>query len=225
MTHICSNTIKTCLTPNHLLVDRQSLYSSNTTSITIVKNLTVLWSTTDKINRMSNHFLDRWRCEYVVNLRETQWTSKLNINSLKINFNDIVLVFYEKLSRNFWRIVTVMRVLPSKDSEIRGEIVRITKTNTILKRPVNKLLPVEYTYHDTKLTDKVNHKDIASQFTSCPVNCEYSWKKTQIENKRIMLYIYEQTFGVWWVKSVLILCRLSFIKSISVHPNIQGEYF
>ena len=67
-----------------------------------------------------------------------------------------------------------MRVLPSKDSEIRGEIVRITKTNTILKRPVNKLLPVEYTYHDTKLTDKVNHKDIASQFTSCPVNCEYS---------------------------------------------------
>ena len=45
---------------------------------------------------MSNHFLDRWRHEYVVNLRETQRTSKLNINSLKINVNDIVLVFYEK---------------------------------------------------------------------------------------------------------------------------------
>ena len=85
------------ITPNHLSVDRQLLYSSNTTSITIVKNLSILSSTTDKINHMSNHFLDRWRHEYVVNLRETQQTSKLNINFLRINVNDIVLVFYEKV--------------------------------------------------------------------------------------------------------------------------------
>ena len=45
---------------------------------------------------MTNRFLDRWRHEYVVNLRETKRTSKLNINSLKISVNDIVLVFYEK---------------------------------------------------------------------------------------------------------------------------------
>ena len=31
-----------------------------------------------------------------MNLRETQRTSKLNIDSLKINVNDIVLVFCEK---------------------------------------------------------------------------------------------------------------------------------
>ena len=77
------------------------------TSITIVKNLTVLSSTTDKINCMSNHFLDRWRREYVVNLRETQRTSKLNIDSLKINVNDIVLVIYEKVPRHFWRIAII----------------------------------------------------------------------------------------------------------------------
>ena len=137
LTYVYSNTIKTCLTSNHLLFGRQLLYSSNTTS-TVVKNLTVLSSTTDKINRISNHFWDRWRYEYVVNLRETQRTSKLNINSLKINVNDIVLVFYEKVPRHFWRIAIVTRVLPSRDSEIRGAIVRIAKTNTILKRPVNK---------------------------------------------------------------------------------------
>ena len=44
----------------------------------------------------------------LVNLRETQGTSKLNINSLKINVNDIVLVFYEKVPRHFWRIVIVI---------------------------------------------------------------------------------------------------------------------
>ena len=106
-------------------------------------NPTVLLSTTGKINLISNRFLDRWRHEYAVNLRETQRTSKLNINSLKINVNDIVLVFYEKVPRHFWRIAIVTRVLPSRDSEIRGAIVRIAKTNTILKRPVNKLFAVK----------------------------------------------------------------------------------
>ena len=112
LTYVFPNTIETCLTPNNLLFGRQLLYSSNTTS-TVVRNLTVLSSFTDKINRISDHFSDRWRHEYVVNLRETQRTSKLNISSLKINVNDIVLVFYEKRPRHYCRIAIVTQVLPS----------------------------------------------------------------------------------------------------------------
>ena len=55
---------------------------------------------------------------YIVNLRETQRTSKLNINSLKINVNDIMLVFNEKVPKRFWRIAILTRVLPSRNSEI-----------------------------------------------------------------------------------------------------------
>ena len=82
-----------------------------------------------------------------MNLRETQRTSKLNIDSLKINVNDIVLVFYERVPGHFWRIDVVTRVLPSRNSEIREPIVRIAKTNTILKSPVSKLFAVENTQH------------------------------------------------------------------------------
>ena len=71
-----------------------------------------------------------------MNLRETQRTSKVHIDSLKINIINIVLVFYEKVPRHFWKVSIVMRVLPSTDSEIRGVILRIAKTNRILKRPV-----------------------------------------------------------------------------------------
>ena len=78
-----------------------------------------------------------------MNLRGTQRTSKLNIDSLKVNVNDVVLVFYEKVLRHFWKIAIVTRVLPSRDSEIKGAIVKIAKTNTILKRPVNKLFALE----------------------------------------------------------------------------------
>ena len=110
---------------------------------------------------------------YIENLRETQ-TLKSNTNSLKINVNDIVLVFYEKVPKRFWRIAIVTRVLPSRNSEIRGAIVGVAKTNTVLKRPVNKLFAVENTYHDTNQPDKASHREIVSLFPCCPVNCEYS---------------------------------------------------
>ena len=100
LTHVYPNTIETCLTSNHLLFCRQSLYSSNRTS-TVVRNLTVLSSTTDKLSRNINHFF--------VDLRYVKQASKLNISSLKIKVNDIVLVFYEKVPRRFWRIAIVTR--------------------------------------------------------------------------------------------------------------------
>ena len=81
----------------------------------------------------------------VVNLRKTQRTSKLNINSKKVNVNDIVLVYDEMVPR---------------DSEIRGAIVRMTKTNTIPKRSVNKLFTVKNTYHNTKQTDKAREQKL-----------------------------------------------------------------
>ena len=93
----------------------------------------------------------------VVNLRETQRTSKLNVNSQKINVNDIVLVNDEMVPRHFWRIATVKGVSPSRDSEITGAIVRIAKSNTILKRSVKNLFTVKNTYPGT------NHKDKARE--------------------------------------------------------------
>ena len=70
-------------------------------------------------------------------------------------------------------IAIVTQVLPRRDSEIKGAIVRIAKINTILKCPVNKLFTVENTYQGTNQTDKASHKETVSPFPSCPVNREY----------------------------------------------------
>ena len=66
-----------------------------------------------------------WRHEYVVMLPE---------------------IYDEQAPLRFWRIAIVAGVLPSRNSDIRGAIVRIAKTNTILKRPANKLSPIKNTY-------------------------------------------------------------------------------
>ena len=62
--------------------------------------------------------------------------------------------------RHFWRIAIVTGVLPGRDSELRGAIVRMAKINTILKRPVNKLFTVENTHHDTNETDKARGQKV-----------------------------------------------------------------
>ena len=106
LVYVYPNTIETCLTSNYLLFGRQLLYCSKTTS-SVGRSVTVLSSTIDKINHISNHFLDSWRHEYVVNFRETQRTSKWNINSLKIYVNNIVVDFYETVSRHL-RIAIIL---------------------------------------------------------------------------------------------------------------------
>ena len=73
------------------------------------------------------------RHEYVVNLRETQRTSKINIKKR------------ERYPETFGELL-LAEVLPSRDSEIRVTIVKIAKTNEIFKRPLNNLLPIENTY-------------------------------------------------------------------------------
>ena len=71
-----------------------------------------------------------------------------------------MLVYDEKVPRCFCKISIVTEVLPSRDSEIKGAIVRIEKTNAILKRPVNKLFPIKYTYHDTNQIDKAREQKL-----------------------------------------------------------------
>ena len=71
-----------------------------------------------------------------------------------------MLVYDEKVPRRFCKISIVTGVLPSSDSEITGAIVRIEKTNATLKRPVNKLFPIKYTYHDTNQIDKAKEQKL-----------------------------------------------------------------
>ena len=64
-------------------------------------------------------------------------------------------------------------VLLSRDSEKRGAIAGITKTNAIFKRPVNKLLPFENTYQDTKQTSMARQQMLRRE---APVVCELKRK-------------------------------------------------
>ena len=69
-----------------------------------------------------------------------------------------MLVCDEEVPIHVLGIAILIGLLPSTDFEIREAIVRIAKTNTILKQPVNILFTVENTYHDTNQTDEAREQ-------------------------------------------------------------------
>ena len=71
-----------------------------------------------------------------------------------------MLVYDEKVPRHFWRIAIVTGVLPGRVSEIKAAIVRISKTNTIFKRSVNKLFSIKNTYENTNQTGKAREQKL-----------------------------------------------------------------
>ena len=71
----------------------------------------------------------------MVNLRETA--------NIKIKYKKV------KSCPDTFAELPLTGALPSKESEIRGAIVLIAKTNKILRYPINKLFPIENTYQDT----------------------------------------------------------------------------
>ena len=64
-----------------------------------------------------------------------------------------MLVYDEKVSRHFWRIAIATGILPSRDSEIRRAIMRITKTKTILK--TRKLFTIYGALHPKSIVDRL----------------------------------------------------------------------
>ena len=78
-----------------------------------------------------------------------------DIRNIKIKYellNNYAALNYDgKVSRHFRRIAIVTGVLPSRDFEIKEEIVRVVKTNAILN--VSLILKMyENTYNDTNKT-------------------------------------------------------------------------
>ena len=96
-----------------------------------------------KINNSPNHFWDHWGKEYLINLRENHKVKLQKFNRPQIQLKDAVIVEEERQSRSMWRVGLVEELLQGKDGQIRGAKVRVPKTNSILKRPVNKLYLVE----------------------------------------------------------------------------------
>ena len=115
--------------------------NSSTTDLTCPTPNPIIKPT--KLQNIINHFWDRWRKEYLVNLREHHKINSYKKNRPTIQLNDVVIIGDANRPRSSWRLAKVQKLIESNDKQIRGAIVRVSKTNKLVTRPVNKLYLVE----------------------------------------------------------------------------------
>ena len=103
------------------------------------------WSARFKyLSTRLSHFWNRWRREYLANLREFHRCNTRN-QDRTVEVGDVVVVFEEEKKRGEWKTGVVESLVKGKDGVVRGARVRtVTKGKPIhLSRPVQKLYPLE----------------------------------------------------------------------------------
>ena len=130
------------LTRNHLLFGRK-INLENISKGNSFNN--------EDLNKRSQHlhnllenFRNRWRTEYLTELRENQ-NCKMNDCECKIKTGDIVIIHDDKKSRALWSVAKAEKVLLSSDNKVRGATIKyfINGKAVVINRPITKFYPIE----------------------------------------------------------------------------------
>ena len=143
------------LTPSHLLYGHRLSHLSEGINPEIDANDDV-----DNLSRRFlyltkklSHFWNRWRKEYLTDLREFH---KMQCRkAVPIEIGDLVLLQEDSTKRGQWKTAVVENLINGKDGEIRGAVVRKAgkgKPETLI-RPLQKLFPLEISARDHLKTD------------------------------------------------------------------------
>jgi hypothetical protein len=140
--YLYSDEIEEVLTPSHLLTGRR-LLSRAVIHTADVREETVesLTNRQKYLNTLISHYENRWKKEYLTELREFQ-KNKDRSPARQIELGDVVLIEEEGLPRCRWRLGKVDELLKSRDGFIRGVKLRVHNPKRkvrYLNRPVNKL--------------------------------------------------------------------------------------
>lgn len=98
-------------------------------------------SNVQRTQRMTQHFWNRWRKEYIHHLQvRNKWKQ---INKKKLKVGDLVILLESYVAPCHWPMGRIEKLLPGKDDIVR--VVTVKCKDKIFTRATNKicLLPIE----------------------------------------------------------------------------------
>ena len=133
------------LTPSHLIHGRRLKSLPDENIEEAVENETNCSKRFRHMTFRLVHFWNRWRKEYLPDLREFHKAKSSSENRKPVEVGDVVIVFEENKKRAQWKTAVVERLIKGKDEIIRGAEVRVITTGKRLRisRPIQKLYPLE----------------------------------------------------------------------------------
>ena len=152
LTYVSTEELEEPLTPSHLLVGHRifNMPQPNYSGDEDYENDVPATGLTQRfkyLNTVLTHFWNRWRKEYLSELREGHRYSRKNGgNNIKIAVGDVVLVHDQDLPRTLWKLAVVKRLIEGTDGEIRAAEIRVKsgkQASSLFRRSVQHLYPLE----------------------------------------------------------------------------------
>lgn len=124
------------LTPAHFLV---GLVGGHSLCPPLEKKLTI-YERFKYLNTTLDHFWKRFMNEFLPELHPRR---KWRQEKKELSIGDLVVLIDDQLPRGLWKFVVIQDVSRGQDGRLRQVFVR-TSDGSILKRPVSKLLPLDF---------------------------------------------------------------------------------
>ena len=140
------------LTPSHLIFGRR--FNTIPDEVLEAEDIYSTESYSARFKYLSTklaHFWERWRREYLANLREFHRMKRARQSKEIVQIGDVVTVLEKGKKRNEWKLAVVEELIKGSDDVTRGARVRIIVKGKPLRiaRPVQKLYPIEVRSEDT----------------------------------------------------------------------------
>ena len=149
LTYVSSDELDEPITPSHLVVGRR-VNSIPIVSSAMIEEVDDIASGVEArrnyLQKILTHFWSRWSREYVADLRTRDRAKGRAEGKFTVSAGDVVTVHDDGLPRGLWRLGKIESVIPGNDGEIRAAVVKVKSKKgptTLLKRPVQKLFPLE----------------------------------------------------------------------------------
>ena len=140
--------ISYALSPSLLVYGRKLANTPNSAHFESVSTCTSLTRRAKHHRRILEHFVNRWRREYLMSLRERSRVNANRRNVAAIAVGDIVVIMNEKTKQQFWKLAKVEDLLPGQDGVVRAARVRVACSEgkpNVLRRSIEQLIPLEVT--------------------------------------------------------------------------------
>lgn len=157
------------LTPGHFLVGQALKAVPESALLNKNENHLNRWQV---LQKMSQHFWDKWQKEYLVRLQQRKkWTTE----SPNLKVGQLVLIMDDNQAPANWLLGRIIQTHPGSDGMVR--VATIKTKNSTLKRPINKVSPLPIEIADDKMNEMVKMQletvqDNSSKIVGCFVQME-----------------------------------------------------
>ena len=147
-----------------------------------------------------------------MNLRGHHKINSYKKNRPRIQLNDVVIIGNASRPCLSWRLAKVEKLVESNDKQIRGAIVRVSKTNKLAAKPVNKL---------NDLAERFSCEDIDVNTNKPPREAAVigELKGNTVHIRRILLryvsFFWECLISLLLYSGFLVYTFLKFIELVS----------